>query len=143
MFSRLRSLLGLRNSREADAVEPDFRAGDIWRYHTRSSEPDSTLTVLRVDRDAGSGNIVHLRVDGLRIRNPHHPAGFSGEIMHMPFEPAAVARSVTVRLERDAAVPDFAEGYAEWRRAFDADEAGVFSVTVAEAVEVMERAINA
>jgi hypothetical protein len=118
-----------------------FEAGDVWSYHARPGEPDSTLTVLRVDHEE-VGTIVHIRVDGLRIPNPHHPAGVSGEIMHMPFAEDAVARSVTERVASGAPVPEEG-GYDEWRRAFDAGEAGVFTLTVAEAVEVMEQAINA
>ena len=39
-------------------------------------------------------------------------------------------------------LPDFEEGYGMWRKAFDAGNAGAYSITVAEAVEVMEKTLN-
>lgn len=119
-----------------------FHAGEVWRYHTRPAEPDSTLTVLRVDEEPGAGAIVHVYVDGLRIPNPHHPEGFSGTIGHMPFAESAVSASVTELLGQADPLPDFNEGYESWRSAYDDGHAGVFTITVAEAVEVMEQAIN-
>jgi hypothetical protein len=120
-----------------------FRAGEVWRYHTRASEPDSTLTIVRVDEEPATGTIVHVYVDGLRIPNPHHPAGLSEVIGHMPFAEAVVAASVTERIGQVDALPDFEEGYESWRSAYDDGHAGVFTITVAEAVEVMEQVINA
>jgi hypothetical protein len=120
-----------------------FHAGEVWRYHTRAAEPDSTLTIVRVDEEPASGTIVHVHVDGLRITNPHHPTGFSDTIGHMPFSEAAVAASVTERIGQADALPDFEEGYQTWRSAYDDGHAGVFTIPVAEAVEVMEQAINA
>jgi len=143
MFSWLRAMMGLASPRPADVEPSAFQAGEVWRYHTRPEEPDSTVTVLRVDRDARAGTIVHLRVDGLRVRNPHHSAGVSAEIMHMPFEEAAVVRSVTDRVRSGAPIPDHAAGYDEWRRGFDAGGSGMFTITIAEAVDAMEQAINA
>lgn len=120
-----------------------FHAGEVWRYHTRAAEPASTLTVLCVDDEPGAGTIVHVFVDGLHIPNPHHPEGFSDAIGHMPFTEAAVAASVTHLLGHAEELPDFAEGYGNWRAAYDGGHAGVFTLSVAEAVEVMEQAINA
>jgi hypothetical protein len=119
-----------------------FHAGEVWRYHTRPSEPDSIVIIVRVDEEPESGTVVHVFVDGLRVRNPRHPEGFSGAISHMPFTESAMAASVTELLGQADALPPFEEGYESWRSAWDAGEAGVFTITVAEAVEVMEQAIN-
>jgi hypothetical protein len=38
--------------------------------------------------------------------------------------------------------PAFADGYGEWRRAFDAGKAGAFTITVSEGVDFMEQVLN-
>ena len=126
-----------------DAADVDFRPGQVWRYRTRPTESESTLTVLKVERHENIGAVVHVAVGGLRVRNPHHASGVSETISHMPFALGAVHESVTERVREDAPLPDHADGYAQWRSAFDAGEGGVFTIPVAEAVEYMERAINA
>ncbi|HEX8243622.1 MAG TPA: hypothetical protein VF541_09005 [Longimicrobium sp.] len=135
-------MFGRGRPRLTDATDSAFHPGEVWRYHARPEEPGSTLTVLRVDRDPKLGNIVHVRVDGLRIPDPHHPSGFSGEIMHLPFDERAVVGSVSELVRSGVAIPDHEAGYAEWRRAFDTGEAGVFTISVGEAVAVRDRAIN-
>ena len=45
-------------------------------------------------------------------------------------------------LKEKVDIPDFEEGYGLWREAFDAGKAGAYSITVAEAVEVMEKTLN-
>jgi len=35
-------------------------------------------------------------------------------------------------------LPDYEEGYGMWRKAFEAGKAGIYTITVAEAVDVME-----
>ena len=119
-----------------------FHAGEVWRYHTRPAEPDSVVVIVRVDEEPNVGTIVHVYVGGLRIPNPRHPEGFSSAIGHMPFTESAVAASVTELLGQADELPDFEEGYESWRSAWDAGEAGVFTITIAEAVDVMEQAIN-
>ena len=54
----------------------------------------------------------------------------------------ALDRSAVKLLQEKAPLPDFQEGYSEWRSAFDAGQAGIFTVTVAEAVEFAETALN-
>jgi hypothetical protein len=60
----------------------------------------------------------------------------------MPFNKAALDQSVTRLIRENAALPDFSEGYGLWRRAFDAGQGGVFSITVAEGVKFMEDTMN-
>ncbi len=68
----------------AARVRERFGAGDVWRYHTRPSEPNSTLTILKIEDVKGVGTVVHIRVDGVRLKNCSggpEPDSFQ----HMPF----------------------------------------------------------
>ena len=56
-------------------------------------------------------------------------------IQHLPFAESAIERSVTALERESGPVPDFADGYREWRQAFDEGKGGVFAITVAEAFD--------
>jgi len=62
--------------------------------------------------------------------------------MHLPFSEAAIEKSVTALLADSAPLPAFEDGYREWRTAYEAGEAGVFTVSVAEAVSFIEAALD-
>ena len=123
----------------AVAEEPvRFSAGQRWAYQTRPQDEGSTLIVLRVDDAGDSGRIVHVALGGLSVKNPFSPDGRSTTVRHMPFEEAALRRSVTKLLADGVEVPPYEDGYAMWREAFDAGRAGYYTITVAEAVQVIE-----
>ena len=86
------------------------------------------------------GRIIHISLRGLKIKNPRGPDGISEDVNHMPFLEAAIEKSGLKLLKEKVDLPDFEEGYGIWRRAHDAGEAGAYSITVAEAVGVMETA---
>jgi hypothetical protein len=125
-----------------DTNESKYRVGEKWNYQTRQGEEGSLLTILKVESSPKLGVIVHLRLDGLRIESPHAPGGVSETIAHMPFAEAAIDKSVTNRAETGTLVAADDEGYEEWRRAFDAGDAGVFTITVAEGVQVIAETLS-
>ncbi|HEU0051546.1 MAG TPA: hypothetical protein VFQ39_00170 [Longimicrobium sp.] len=128
----------------SDTPPCPYRAGQVWRYHTRPGEPDSTLTITRVETFEAVGTVVHVSVTGLTLRNPHVTGGgVIGDIAHVPFAETAIDASVVELLRQDVAVaPALGDGYDTWRSAYDAGEAGVFSIPVRDAVEYMEQALN-
>jgi hypothetical protein len=50
-------------------TDAKYSAGQIWGYKTRPGESDSTVTILRVETLPKIGEIVHLRIDEIRLRN--------------------------------------------------------------------------
>ena|SRR5712672_132176 len=109
-----------------------FRPGQVWQYNTRSHEKASTLTILKVESLPKQGVIIHIRVDKVRLRNctgGPEPDNFQ----HMPFTREVIERSVT-KLVQENGVPEFKDGYDEWRKACG----GVYTITVAEAINVGE-----
>lgn len=119
-----------------------FAAGQRWSYAARPSEPSATFLVLKVEDDKSLGRIVHIRADGLRLKNDADPSGYSDAITHMPFSEAALRASAKARVGEAEPVPDFTTAYDTWRAAFSEENAGVFTTPLAEAVQVMENAIN-
>jgi hypothetical protein len=120
---------------ETKVSDPTFQPGQVWSYQTRPNETSSTLTILQVDRSAKLGIIVHVRVDGLQA---HDPSGdLVPSVEHMPFTRDAMLLSTTHLIRTATTLPTL-EGYDRWR----ADCGGVYSISVAHAVEVMEKTLN-
>jgi hypothetical protein len=125
-----------------DTDQGKFHVGEKWNYRARLGEDGSTLTVVKVELSPKLGVIVHVSLDGLRIKSPHAPSGVSETIGHMPFAEQALEKSVTSLVSSNATLPAFTEGYQEWRRAFDAGKGGIFTIPVAEGVSFIETAMN-
>ena len=125
-----------------DTDESKFHVGEKWSYHARPGEERSSLTIVKVESSPKLGVIVHVSLDGLRIKSAHGSSGFSETISHMPFAEAAMENSVTTLAVAKAPLPPFEEGYREWRRAFDAGKGGIFTITVAEGVDFIETALS-
>lgn len=115
-----------------------YLAGQVWAYNTRTQDTGSILVVLRVDHDPTLGNIIHVQVQGLRLKSPHARSGFATTIGHMPLSEAALDKSVTTLLKEHVPVPAYEDGYRQWKE----NHGGVFSITVAEAIPGMEIALN-
>jgi hypothetical protein len=114
------------------ATDSKFHPGQVWQYKTRPHEKNSTLTILKVESLPKVGVIIHIRVDKVRLRNctgGPEPDNFQ----HMPFTREAIEKSVT-KLAKEGDVPEFRDGYDEWRKACG----GVYTITVAEAIAVAE-----
>lgn len=127
----------------AQETEAKYKPGQKWSYKTRPGEEDSYLIVLKVDKDPQLGDIIHIALRKLKMKNERLADGsFSENVNHMPFSQEAIDKSGLKLLEEKTGLPDFAEGYQMWREAFDAKRAGVYSITVAEAVNVMEYGLN-
>lgn len=119
-----------------------YHVGDQWTYRTRPGEGNSTLIIGKVEATPRLGVIVHISLAGLHIKNAHAPSGYSETIAHMPFAEAALDKSVTAKVTTASVPLAFADGYGEWRRAFDGGKAGAFTITVSEGVDFMEQALS-
>ncbi|MDK2012586.1 MULTISPECIES: hypothetical protein [unclassified Deinococcus] len=121
-------------------VQIDFQAGQRWTYRTRPGEDTSTVLILRRD-DEPSGTVLHVALDGLRLGNPHLPGGVQMELGHMPVTADALRASVLELIQVNAPLPADEGGYRQWREAADRGEAGVFTLTLAEILDVIGQAV--
>ncbi|MEL6746523.1 MAG: hypothetical protein AAFO79_01720 [Pseudomonadota bacterium] len=117
----------------------DFSTGQTWHYNTRDHEECSRLQILRVDQEP-DGQIIHVRVTNLQMDNPFSDEGVAAEVGHLPIEADALAESVTHLADMQPPLGEGFNGYENWRDAFDEGEAGVFCVSVAEVLEMVEEA---
>ena len=121
---------------------PKFKPGQVWAYNTRQYETGSTLTIVKTEADDEKGSIVHIYIQGLRMKNPHHKIGLSSVIDFLPCSEDSISESVTHVVEENIALPNYEAGYQEWRTAFDAGQAGIWDIPVAKMIDAMEIVLN-
>jgi hypothetical protein len=133
MFSKLFSVT---------SQDDKYQVGQVWEYQTRKGEEKSTLTIVNVEKHKKLGTIINIYVGGLKIKNSNADNGFSDKVQHLPFSKEAIDKSVTKLIGTTKTLPDFKDGYEEWRTAFDKGKAGVFTITVKESIDVMEKTLD-
>lgn len=129
-------LCGVLWSVAAFSASKDLKVGDIWAYKNRPGEDASTLMILKVENYPKLGKVVHIRVDAFRMINPVTGNEFN-DMPHLPFQAKALERSITHRVGKTAVIPEFSQGYAAWRAAFDEGKAGVFKISVSKTLDGM------
>lgn len=123
-----------------DTTESKYKVGQVWSYKTRPQEEKSTFIVVKVESHPKLGNIVHIALRDLKLRKPN--GDFIESAGHLPFAEEAINKSAVKVIKEKADLPDYEEGYKMWREAFDAGKAGAYTISVAEAVGVMEETLN-
>jgi len=121
-------------------VQVEFQAGQRWTYRTRPGEDTSTVLILRRDEEP-NGTALHVALDRLRLGNPHLPGGVQMELGHAPVTEDALRASVLELIQVTAPLPADEGGYRQWREAADRGEAGVFTLTLAEILDVIGQAV--
>jgi hypothetical protein len=48
-----------------------YQTGQVWTYSTRKGEEASKLFIVHIDQHEKLGNIYHIFVDGLSVKNLH------------------------------------------------------------------------
>ncbi len=125
-----------------EAKDGKYQVGEKWKFRSRPGEENATLTIVKVESNAKLGVIVHVSLEGVRIKSAHAPTGFSETVAHMPFAEAAIEKSVTDLVAKVVPLPKFEDGYREWRTAFDNNKGGIFTITVGEGIAFMEKTLN-
>ncbi|AWT34846.1 hypothetical protein GCM10008956_36800 [Deinococcus arenae] len=121
-------------------VQVEFQAAQRWTYRTRPGEDTSTVLILRRD-DEPNGTALHVTLDRLRLGNPHLPGGVQMALGHAPVTADALRASVLELIQVNAPLPADEGGYRQWREAADRGEAGVFTLTLAEILDVIGQAV--
>ena len=104
---------------------------------------ESTFTVLKIDSNSEYGNIINIAVSDLKIKSPEKPDGVTSEISYLPFTEKAINASAVKLLKEKGDLPDFEDGYYSWKENFENEKAGVYTFTIAEAINLIEIVFNA
>lgn len=127
---------------ENDFQDTKFKVGQIWNYKTRKGEENSKITILKIEKYNEKEIVVHIFVNGLNMKNELRPNGISEDIGHLLMSLESLNKSVTNLVSENNKLPDFKEGYENWKEAFDNNEGGIFSINVSEAVNFAEETIK-
>lgn len=119
----------------------EYSTGQIWSYKTRTGEESSTVLINKVEDDPKIGKIFHISVNDVHVINPDAPSGLSTNLPHFPVSEITLEKSCLKITGHSESNPEYIEGYKIWREAFDAGEAGVFDISVAEIVGFIEETI--
>lgn len=129
-------------SKDTHTPAVQFKPGQVWSYKTRPQDKGSTFTVILVEQARGH-ELVHVRVDGLHLKNPMHAGGFSDSAGHLPMEEEALRACRDQLLREGAVVPqESLGGYKQWKQAFDEGHAGAFNIPLADVIDTLERTLN-
>ena len=120
----------------------DYAAGQVWTYHVKPGDEGSTLQINKVEQDPKLGPIFHISVFGLRISNPRVAGGILTELPHLPVSKETLDKSVESLSHAAIRPVAYEEGYAHWKREFDAGRAGIYTMSVAEIVTIAEQTMS-
>ena len=117
-------------------MERDYREGEVWTFRS-APLPESRVVIGKID--------AHERFDqmfSVSIKTVPLATGAAGEIRVSDISHAPVTKSVLdASLLEQVGIGEpseaFAEGYGQWREAFDSGKAGVFTIEISKVVEAI------
>ncbi|MEM9347562.1 MAG: hypothetical protein AAGB26_13185 [Planctomycetota bacterium] len=116
--------------------------GQVWTYQTRLGEEASRVIICLIETEPDIGEVAHIHISNVKIKNRNAPDNITSTIWHLPFSADALQQSL-IELESDGAeVPDFQDGYDQWRAAFDNNEGGVWTLPLSETIDAMEEMLD-
>jgi len=119
-------------------MERDYREGEVWTFRS-APLPESRVVIGKID--------AHERFDqmfSVSIKTVPLATGATGEIRVSDISHAQVTKSVLdASLLEQVGIGEpseaFAEGYGQWREAFDSGKAGVFTIEISKVVETINQ----
>lgn len=122
-----------------ETSDPKFSVGDVWEYRTRPNEEASRVIIVRLDKSPDLGVIVHVAVQGIKLANCTNGPE-PDNVPHMPFARKAFEESVTRKVASNSELPSsWKAGYEDWSKAYIRKKAGIYVISVADAVAVAEK----
>jgi hypothetical protein len=120
---------------------PELAAGQLWRCKGRNPAEVPLVLINRIDQHPLDGEIYHVSITGVQIRNPSAPGGLVTALPHIPVIRQTFQRSEAEFVRLQEPDPAYLEGYAQWKSEFEAGTAGSFGVAFAEVLDFIERAL--
>jgi hypothetical protein len=120
-----------------------YEVGQIWEYETRTGEEKSTLTIVNIEKNKLDDTIINVYINNLKIKNQAVKNRISDTIQHLPFGRKSIDNSITKLIGFTKILPDYNEGFNEWKSLYDIGEAGIFDITtLKETIDLMKITLN-
>ena len=120
--------------------KPKFSPGQIWAYKNRPKDIGSLIKIYRIEtlkHDEYQMVVYHISMVGVSLGD----RAIERQIGHLPVSKETLDKSVTKLVESEKEFLDITaidEGIAIWRK----DEGGVFTISLAEIADVLERTLQ-
>ncbi|MBB5735818.1 hypothetical protein FHT09_001558 [Xanthomonas arboricola] len=121
-----------------DTTSPAYAVGQLWRCRGRTASETPLLLINQIDVHPHGGQILHVRISDIQVRHAGLPDGIVDALPHIPVIAQTLERSAAEHVGTAAPNQDYLPGYAEWKAAFDAGNAGAFGIAVAEILQIVE-----
>jgi hypothetical protein len=119
---------------------PDFNEGQVWSYKARPGEEESTLLINKLEDDPKLGHIYHISISKVQIKSG--PGVFTDQMPHLPVSRQTLELSCTNLVGRSEPNPMYLPGYRMWKQAFDAGHAGIYTISIAEILDLAEKMLQ-
>ncbi len=123
-----------------DSHPPELAAGQTWTF--AGAPNDRARVFIGALEMYGDLEVAHVALIDLPPPPNFKTDRDAVTVSHMPFDRAAVEASVDAYVGENEAPAEFESGRAEWREAVEAGEAGVFTITLAQALEAFYAAVG-
>jgi hypothetical protein len=135
---KLLAVLGLASS--AVGAESVLKEGECWSYAARTGEEDSFVVIRKIEMLPRLGEVIHISVFGLKIKSPSAPEGVMDQAGHLPIAGPSLRSSLKEKVQKKVPSIDWEGGYRLWRESYEAGQAGIFTKSVRDCVDIVEEA---
>jgi hypothetical protein len=120
-----------------------YEIGQIWKYRARDGEADSQIVIINSVRAINDTVVYSICVEGVKLKNPWIQGGIQTTLPHAPVSQEVLDLSVLELIGiRQNPLDEYETEFQEWKEPFDRHEAGVYTITVAEILDITEQAVN-
>jgi hypothetical protein len=123
------ALVGCNQSGLRAAASARYKPGQVWSLNS-PRDPGACVVVVKVESHEKYGTIVHVSLFGASFPDKRKEG-----ILHMPFTEQALDQSGLTLLREGEKLPPFRGAYDEWRAAFIAKQAGVYTTNVVASLD--------
>lgn len=124
-----------------NAYANQYKAGQVWQYKTRDQDKGSKLYIVKVTKLKTDEYAYNIALDRLNLVNHAVDGGVQHDLPHLPVSKSSLDQSVIKQLVPSASPENWQEGYQQWKDAYDAQKAGIFTVPVKEVVHMLQQVI--
>lgn len=121
----------------------EYVAGQLWSCKSRPGDENSLILIDLVESAPDKSAIYHVSVFGVLL--PTHKGGprREADLPHFPVSKETLDKSLLEIVGERSPNESYKAGYKIWRNAFDKGEAGIFTISIAEIVSIIENQIPA
>jgi hypothetical protein len=121
--------------------EHAYQPGQVWTFRG-APLPESRVVIGTIDR--GKHHDWVFSVSIIKVPFPDLAIGGTriADMAHVPVTRAVLDSSLLENVGAGEPADAFAEGYASWRSAFDAGEAGAFTIGISAVIDAIRQAVG-